>query len=110
MPEDKYGFAPSNGEFKGVRTFALQVKHVATANYIIAAAMAGGKTPGDVGTLENGPDSLKTKAEIMKYLRDSFAYTHKIFATLAPANALKPVPMPWDPKHNPTRPGTASHE
>ena len=25
MPEDKYAFAPSNGEFKGVRTFAQQV-------------------------------------------------------------------------------------
>src|SRR6184192_3955936 len=29
MPEDKYSFAPTNGEFKGVRTFGQQVKHVA---------------------------------------------------------------------------------
>jgi hypothetical protein len=28
MPEDKFGFAPTNGEFKGVRTFAQQAKHV----------------------------------------------------------------------------------
>ena len=27
MPEDKYAFAPSQGEFKGVRTFADQIKH-----------------------------------------------------------------------------------
>ena len=32
MPEDKYSFAPTNGNFKGVRTFAQEVKHVATAN------------------------------------------------------------------------------
>ncbi|MGA8199290.1 MAG: hypothetical protein WB814_04465, partial [Candidatus Sulfotelmatobacter sp.] len=29
MPEDKFGFAPTNGEFKGVRTFGEQIKHVA---------------------------------------------------------------------------------
>ena len=33
MPDDKYGFAPTNGEFKGVRTFAGQLKHVAATNY-----------------------------------------------------------------------------
>jgi len=31
MPEGKYSFAPSNGEFSGVRTFAEQVKHLAAA-------------------------------------------------------------------------------
>ena len=39
MPEDKYSFAPTNGEFKGVRTFAQQVKHVATVNYMVGAAI-----------------------------------------------------------------------
>ena len=38
MPEDKFSFAPTNGEFKGVRTFGQQVKHVAAVNYILAAA------------------------------------------------------------------------
>ncbi len=33
MPADKYDFAPSNGNFQGVRTFAQQVKHLAQANY-----------------------------------------------------------------------------
>jgi hypothetical protein len=32
MPEDKFGFAPTNGEFKGVRNFAQQIKHVAATN------------------------------------------------------------------------------
>src|SRR5216684_4820598 len=49
MPEDKYSFAPSNGEFKGVRTFAQQVKHVAAVNYIFGAAILSEKVPVDVG-------------------------------------------------------------
>jgi len=36
MPEDKYGYAPTDGEFKGVRTFAGQIKHVAASNYEFA--------------------------------------------------------------------------
>lgn len=27
MPADKFGFAPTDGEFKGVRTFGQMVKH-----------------------------------------------------------------------------------
>ncbi|MGZ4733710.1 MAG: hypothetical protein ACXVZH_16375, partial [Terriglobales bacterium] len=49
MPEDKYSFAPTNGEFKGVRTFEQQVKHVAAVNYILAAAILGEKPPVDTG-------------------------------------------------------------
>jgi hypothetical protein len=41
MPEDKYSFAPTSGEFKGVRTFTQQVKHVAAVNYIIGSAILG---------------------------------------------------------------------
>src|SRR6266704_1921813 len=44
MPEDKYSFAPTSGEFKGVRTFAQQVKHVAASNYEFGAAILGEKT------------------------------------------------------------------
>ncbi len=44
MPEDKYSFAPTEGEFKGVRTFAEQVKHVAAVNYLIASNDSGRKT------------------------------------------------------------------
>src|SRR5215469_6862488 len=37
MPADKFGFAPTDGEFKGVRTFGQMVKHVAATNHILAA-------------------------------------------------------------------------
>ena len=73
MPEDKYSFAPTNGEFKGVRTFAQQVKHVAAVNYMIGAAILVEKPPVELGG-ENGPDSIASKADIMKFLKDSFAY------------------------------------
>jgi len=45
MPEAKYSFAQSNGEFSGVRTFAEQVKHLAAANYQLAAAALGEDPP-----------------------------------------------------------------
>ena len=45
MPEDKYSFAPTAGEFKGVRTFAQEVKHVAAVNYIFGAAILNEKPP-----------------------------------------------------------------
>src|SRR5438105_14779112 len=76
MPEDKYDFAPTNGEFKGVRTFAQQVRHVAATNYLVASGILGEKPPVEVGG-ENGPDSIKSKADIIKFLKDSFAYAHK---------------------------------
>src|ERR1700758_4856278 len=57
MPEDKYSFAPTAGEFKGVRTFAQQVKHVAAVNYMVGAAILGEKPPVELGG-ENGPDSI----------------------------------------------------
>src|SRR5947209_17392030 len=69
MPEDKYSFAPTNGEFKGVRTFSQQVKHVAAVNYIIGAGILGEKPPVDTGG-ENGPDSIKTKSDIVKFLKE----------------------------------------
>src|SRR5262249_17109526 len=47
MPADKYPFAPTNGEFKGVRTFGQQLKHAAAANYILAASALGEPTPAD---------------------------------------------------------------
>ena len=93
MPEDKYSFAPTAaGEFKGVRTFAQQVKHVAAVNYIFGAAILNEKPPVDVGG-ESGPDSVKSKAEIMQFLKDSFAYLHKAVASINDKNALDEVSL-----------------
>jgi len=94
MPEDKYSFAPTNGEFKGVRNYGQQVKHVAAVNYIIGAVILGEKPPVDVGG-ESGPDSVKTKAEIMKYLKDSFAYAHKALESINEKNLTGSIKNPF---------------
>jgi uncharacterized damage-inducible protein DinB len=97
MPAEKFDFAPTKGEFKGVRTFALQARHVATVNYMIAAALLGEKAPVDVKS-ENGPDDLKTREQIVKYVKDSFAYTHKALATVNDKNALEMIDGPFGGK------------
>jgi uncharacterized damage-inducible protein DinB len=94
MPEDKFGFAPTSGEFKGVRTFGEQVKHVAAVNYIFGAAILSEKVPVDVGD-ESGPASVKTKAEILNYLKESFAYVHKAVQTINDKNLVEPVKSPF---------------
>jgi hypothetical protein len=93
MPEDKFNFSPESlniagSDFKGVRTFAVQVKHIATSNYFIWWRITGDKLP-DGLTDGNGPANLKTKAEIIKFLKDSYALGHKAAASLANENMLR---------------------
>lgn len=95
MPEDKYGFAPTNGEFKGVRTFAEQLKHVAAANYTYASTILGEKPLADVGEEENGPAALKSKDDILKYVNASFSYVQKAVATIDAKNVVSPVKSPF---------------
>src|ERR1700722_6458302 len=76
MPADKYGFAPTDGEFKGVRTFGQMVKHLSATNYILAAAALGEGPPSDAGD-EIGPEAVRTKDEILRYLKGSFANLDK---------------------------------
>jgi DinB family protein len=106
MPEDKYGFVPSNGEFKGARTFAEQIKHVAAVNYIVGATILGEKPPVDTGE-EKGPANIKSKADILKFLKDSFAYAHKAVASINDANSLEPIKNPFG-KDPATRLGMAT--
>jgi uncharacterized damage-inducible protein DinB len=94
MPEDKYSFAPTAGEFKGVRTFSQEVKHVAAVNYIIAAAILQEKPPVELGG-ENGPNSIKSKADILNFLKGSFAYAHKAALSVNEKNELQTVKNPF---------------
>ncbi|MGE5205383.1 MAG: DinB family protein [Chlamydiota bacterium] len=107
MPEDKYNFAPTNGEFKGVRTFAQQVKHVAAVNYLIFSDMLGEKPPVEINH-ESGPDSMTSKADIMKYLRDSFALGHRAYLAVTPQNEVAPIKNPFGGKEPATRIGMAT--
>jgi DinB superfamily len=94
MPENKFGFAPTNGEFKGVRTFGQQIKHVAAVNYELGAAILEEKPPTDIND-EAGPGSVTTKADIIKYLKDSFEYVHKAIATINERNLTETVQSPF---------------
>ena len=94
MPAEKYDFAPTAGEFQGVRTFAQQIKHLAAVNYMVAAAAQRVKPPVDTGG-ESGPASTKTKDQIVQFLKDSFAYCHKAAQTLTAQNQTELVPSPF---------------
>jgi hypothetical protein len=95
MPEDKFNFSPESlnilsSDYKGARTFAVQVKHVASSNYFLWSPLTGDKVPESIKD-GNGPEDLKTKADIIKFLKDSFALGHKAAATLTTQNMLEPV-------------------
>ncbi|HTT20655.1 MAG TPA: DinB family protein [Candidatus Sulfotelmatobacter sp.] len=94
MPEDKFGFAPTDGEFKGVRTFAQQIKHVAAVNYEVGAALLEQKPPVDLNG-EAGPASITSKADIIKFLKESFEYVHKAIATINESNLTDTVRSPF---------------
>jgi hypothetical protein len=95
MPADKYDFAPTQGEFKGVRNFGAEVKHMAVANYALGAGILGEKPPVDLGGGPDGPASIKSKADIMKFLNDSSAYAHKALNSISEVNVLEPIKSPF---------------
>jgi len=76
MPADKFNFAPTEGTFKGVRTFGDQCKHLAAVVYMVSAASLGEKPPVDTGG-ENGPADAKSKDQIVAFMKAAFAYAHK---------------------------------
>jgi uncharacterized damage-inducible protein DinB len=100
MPEDKYNFAPTNdlikgSEFTGVKTFALQVRHIAATNELIAAALNGEPSPLSDAESDLGPEKFKSKAEIMQYLKDSFTHMHAAFAKFTAKNLDEQVRNPF---------------
>ncbi len=81
MPEDKFNFTPEsldikNSNFKSVRTFAGQILHLATDNIFMWSAITGDSVRADIEDV-NGPKTLKTKKEIIEYLKSSFAIGRK---------------------------------
>jgi uncharacterized damage-inducible protein DinB len=93
MPADKFGFSPTDGEFKGVRTFGQMVKHLSATNHILAAAALGEEPPADAGD-EVGPEAVRTKAEILNYLNASFAHLSKAVEAMGRTNvSVNPSPI-----------------
>ncbi|HKV25235.1 MAG TPA: DinB family protein [Candidatus Acidoferrum sp.] len=102
MPENKYSYRPAPGMFKNqkpefgpaeVRTFAEQIKHVACSNFAFSAEFDGKTPPArcDLG----GPSPAKTKAELLAYLRDSFAALEKSLAATNEKNMFDPIEGPY---------------
>ena len=95
MPEDKFDFSPEKlnlpgSDYKGVRTFGEQLKHIAASNYLIWSPITGEKPPDTVND-GKGPDNMKAKADIIKFVKDSFAFGHKSVATLNSSNLVEPL-------------------
>jgi hypothetical protein len=72
MPEDKFNFSPEilnipGSGYKGVRSFAVEVKHVAASNWFIWSPLTGEKLPQGLGDDRNGPTNAKTEAAIIKF-------------------------------------------
>jgi hypothetical protein len=93
MPAEHYDFKPANGEFKDARTFGEQVKHVACGNFAFFNEIEKKEPPAGCGA--GGPDPARTKAELMTYLRESFAYAGRVLRTMTPENALEPAGGPY---------------
>ncbi|HYL96930.1 MAG TPA: DinB family protein [Terriglobales bacterium] len=89
MPENKYDFIPTGGNFEGVRSFGEQVKHVACAQFGFFNEFEGKQPPADCE--KGGHNPAKTKAELIQYLKDSFDYGNRVLSTLNAKNALDRV-------------------
>jgi uncharacterized damage-inducible protein DinB len=95
MPENKFDFSPeklnlAGSDYKGVRTFGQQLKHIAASNYLIWSPITGEKPPDTVND-GKGPDNMRAKAEIIKFVKESFAFGHKSVATLNSSNLVEPI-------------------
>src|SRR5262249_12797077 len=99
MPDEKFNFAPGDliktGEFKDVKTYAIQVRHIAATNEIIAASLLGEPSPLSDEESDLGPAKMTSKAEILAYLKSSFAHMHKALALSTPENLTGMVRSPF---------------
>lgn len=99
MPESNFNFTPErlhikNSNFKGVRTFAGQIMHLATDNILIWSAITGDLVRADIEDV-NGPKSITSKKEIIEYLKNSFAIGRKAISTLTNQNAMDMIDFRW---------------
>ncbi len=102
MPEAKWDYRPASGLFKNekpefgpaeVRTFREQVKHVACANFAFAAELDGTKPPERCD--KGGPSPAHSRAELLTYLRDSFAALNKSLNAITVKNMFDPIEGPY---------------
>lgn len=95
MPEGQFGFSPEKlqiegSTFKDVRSFAMQVRHVAADNFAIWAPLTDKPEPASLSA-PNGPPEMTSRAEILRFLRESFVYSRAAAATITSTNAVERV-------------------
>lgn len=102
MPAEKWSYRPAQGLFKNqrpafgpaeVRTFAEQVKHIACSNLAFAAELDGTTPPAACD--KGGPSPAKTRADLLIYLRDSFAALKKSLGAITAKNMYDPIEGPY---------------
>jgi len=84
LADADYGFKP--GSMPEVRTYGQLFAHVATAQFGTCAAVKGVPNPNMGKQLEQ---ELKTKAEFVKALADSFAFCDDAVSSLTDANVTE---------------------
>jgi hypothetical protein len=92
MPANRYDFAPIAHNAAGPRTFGEQVMHLATMIYMTAALVLEERSPYGPGLDNNGPEELRSKAQILQFLAGALTYARRAVATLSVDNYLDPVP------------------
>jgi uncharacterized damage-inducible protein DinB len=86
MPEDKWDYRP----VKEVRSFREMVLHLAEDGYSHMGYVAG-KSREESAKLTAKYDKLKTKAELMQALKESYDYGDQVLATINDKNAMDTV-------------------
>lgn len=84
MPEEHYSFKPT----PEIMSFGEQVAHTANATYWFVSKVTGKENPG-----KDFKPAGKTKAEIIKYLKDSFDFAEKVLSGLTDKEASEKVHM-----------------
>jgi uncharacterized damage-inducible protein DinB len=80
MPESKYSYRPT----KDVRSFAEILTHIADISYTLCSNAKGEAPPAP-------PVSQGSKAEIVAYVKGSFAYCDAVYAGFADAHLNDPA-------------------
>jgi uncharacterized damage-inducible protein DinB len=82
MPEEHYSFKPT----PEIMSFGEQVAHTAGVTYWMISKLKGSANPGR-GFKAKG----KSKAEIIKFLKESYDYMHKALSGLSDEEASKKI-------------------
>lgn len=85
MPEEKYSFKPS----PDVRTFAQQIAHVADDQYNLCAPAKNETRKAAYTAIE---DSLSTKADLVRALKEAFTYCDGAYDALTDASGGEAPP------------------